>query len=385
VALTSKPRGWLAVCSATLLLLAACSTPSAAPTPAAPAASTSAAPAGASPKPAGAAASAVPSAVASAVPAGAAAPAAAPAAPAQPLTKVVAAYAAPIPNVLPEWIAKEAGIFEKNGLDVEFQIIQTANLAAALLSGQVHITSGGSPEAVAAATSGADLVFLGVEVNIFPWKFYARPEIKQIEDLKGKKIGITTAGAPYDVGLRMVLPTKGLKPDTDVTLVPAGSIPNVTAALISGAIDGAALVVGPDSDKAIQQGMHELFDFADLNVAYPTSALVARRSWVNQNRATAQKYVDSIVEAIAREKKDKPYTISIMRKNLGITDEQALSEIYDYFTRRAVPSQPVPRPEIFTDMVASLGQSSERIRNLDINTMLEPSFAQSAIERGLDK
>jgi NitT/TauT family transport system substrate-binding protein len=307
------------------------------------------------------------------------------AAPGQALTKVVAAYAAPVPNVLPEWIAKDAGIFEKNGLDVEFQTIQTANLGAALLSGQVHITSGGSPEAINASTTGADLIFLTVNVNIFPWKFYARPEIKQIQDLKGKKIGITTAGAPYDVGLRMVLPEKGLIPDTDVTLVPAGSIPNVTAALVSGGIDGAALVVGPDSEKAIQQGMHELFDFADLNVAYPTSAVIARRSWVAQNRATVQKYVDSIVEAIAREKKDKPYTMSVMRKNLGITDEQALSKIYDYFTQRAVPSQPFPRPEIFTAMLASLGQTSERVRGVDIKTLLDPSFVQSAIDRGVDK
>jgi ABC-type nitrate/sulfonate/bicarbonate transport system substrate-binding protein len=310
---------------------------------------------------------------------------AAPVAGGQPLTHVVVAFAAPIPNELPEWIAQDAGIFTKNGLEVEFQTIQTANLTAALLSGQVQITSGGSSEAVVSSVTGADPLFLGVEVNIFPWKFYARSEIKQIADLKGKKIGITTAGAPYDVGLRMVLPKKGITPDVDVTFIPAGSIPNVTAALISGAIDGAALVVGPDSDKALQQGMHELFDFADLNVAYPTSALVARRSWVAQNRATTQKYVDSIVGAIAREKKDKPYTISIMRKYLGLTDDQTLSEIYDYFTQRAVPSQPFPKPDIFTDMVASLGNGNERVRGLDVNTLLDQSFVQSAVDRGLDK
>jgi hypothetical protein len=113
--------------------------------------------------------------------------------------------------------------------------------------------------------------------------------------------------------------------------------------------------------------------------------VIARRSWVAQNRATAQKYVDSIVEAIAREKKDKPYTMSVMRKNLGITDDQALGEIYEYFTQRAVPSQPFPRPEIFTAMLASLGQTSERVRGVDIKTILDPSFVQSAIDRGVDK
>jgi NitT/TauT family transport system substrate-binding protein len=301
------------------------------------------------------------------------------------LTRVMVAYAAPVPNVLPEWIAKESGIFERNGLDVQFTTIQTANLPAALLSGDVQITSGGSPEAVLASTTGADLVFLGVSINIFPWKFYARPDIKTIQDLKGKKIGITSPGAPYDVGLRMVLPKQGLVPDTDVSFVPAGSIPNVTAALLTGAIDGAALVVGPDSDTAVHQGMHELFDFADLNIAYPTSGWIARREWVAQNHATVQKYADSMVEAIAREKTDKAYTLGVMRRNLGIDDDTALSEIYDYFTVRAVPSQPLPRPEIFAAMLDNLGQNNDRVRALDINTLLEPSFVQSAIDRGLDR
>ena len=68
----------------------------------------------------------------------------------------------------------------------------------------MQITSGGAAEAVVSSVAGADPLFLWVEVNIFPWKFYARPEIKTIGDLKGKKIGITTAGAPRKMqfGLR---------------------------------------------------------------------------------------------------------------------------------------------------------------------------------------
>jgi ABC-type nitrate/sulfonate/bicarbonate transport system substrate-binding protein len=205
-----------------------------------------------------------------------------------------------VANNLPEWLAKDSGIFAKHGLDAEFQTLTDANSVAAILSGGIQFTPTGASQAVLASSSGADLVILAVKIPTFPWKFYARPEIKTIEDMRGKKVGITAAGAPYDVGLRMVLPRVGLQPDKDVTFVAAGSIPNVTAALISGALEGTALVVGPDSLKAESQGMRVLFDFADLKASYPLSGITVQRSYMNANPAIVQEYVDSIVEARAR-------------------------------------------------------------------------------------
>jgi hypothetical protein len=72
-----------------------------------------------------------------------------------------------------------------------------------------------------------------------------------------------------------------------------------------------------------------------------------------------------------------------MRRNLDIDDDTALSEIYDYFTQRAVPSQPFARPETFTPMLDNLGRNNDRVRVLDVRTLLDASFVQSAIDRGL--
>ncbi|HEY0582105.1 MAG TPA: ABC transporter substrate-binding protein, partial [Chloroflexota bacterium] len=250
--------------------------------------------------------SASPTAPAAAVPA--ASPSAAAAAkPAAALTHIVVSSSV-TPNNLAEWLAKESGIFAKHGLDAEFQTLTDANSVAAIISGGVHFTPTGASQAVLASTGGADLVILGVKIPTFPWKFYARPEIKSIEDMRGKKVGITAAGAPFDVGLRMVLPRVGLQPDKDVTFVAAGSIPNVTAALISGGLEGTALVVGPDSLKAEREGMKVLFDFADQKLSYPISGITVQRSYLNANRAIVQQYVDSIVESIALMKRDKAVT-----------------------------------------------------------------------------
>jgi NitT/TauT family transport system substrate-binding protein len=289
-----------------------------------------------------------------------------------------------VANNLPEWLAKDSGIFEKHGLDAEFQTLTDANSVAAILSGAIQFTPTGASQAVLASSSGADLVILAVKIRTFPWKFYARPEIKTIEDMRGKKVGITAAGAPYDVGLRMVLPRVGLQPDKDVTFVSAGSIPNVTAALISGALEGTALVVGPDSLKAESQGMRVLFDFADLKASYPLSGITVQRSYMNANPAIVQEYVDSIVEAIALVKRDKPATVEAIKKYLEITDPTEIDYIYDYFSRIFL-SEPLPKPELFKDMVDSLAETNEKVRGFDISKLIDSSYVESSLSRGLNR
>jgi NitT/TauT family transport system substrate-binding protein len=286
-------------------------------------------------------------------------------------------------NNLPEWLAKESGIFAKHGLDAEFQTLTDANSVAAAISGAVQFTPTGASQAVLASTGGADLVILAVKIPSFPWKFYARPEIKSIDDMRGKKVGITALGAPFDVGLRMALPRVGLQPDKDVTFVVAGSIPNVTAALFSGALEGTALVVGPDSLKAETQGMKVLFDFADLKLNYPISGITVQRSYLNANRAVVQQYVDSIVESIALVKRDKPATVEVIKKYLETTNPVEIDYIYDYFSRILL-SRPVPKPELFADMIESMAETNQKVRGFDITKLTDTSFVESAVSRGLD-
>jgi NitT/TauT family transport system substrate-binding protein len=286
-------------------------------------------------------------------------------------------------NNLPEWLAKESGIFAKHGLDAEFQTLTDENAVAGLIAGAINFSPTGASQAVLASSVGADLVMLAVKVPTFPWKFYARPEINTLADLKGKKVGITAAGAPFDVGLRMVLPRLGLQPDRDVTFIAAGSIPNVTAALFNGALDGTALVVGPDSLKAESLGMRVLFDFADQKISYPLSGITVQRAYLTANRTTVQQYVDSILEATAQVKRDKPATVEVIKKYIGSTDPQEIDYTYAYFSRILL-SQPLPKAELFTDMVASLAETNEQVRGLDITRLIDASFVESAVSRGLD-
>jgi NitT/TauT family transport system substrate-binding protein len=290
------------------------------------------------------------------------------------------------PNDQPVWVAVDAGIMQKNGLMVEFVNAPATQGIAALVSGQTDMAGTGGAEALGGIAGGADLVIVTNLVPVIPWQFYAGPDVRSATDLRGKKIGITTAGASYDTALRIVLPKFGLDPDTDVTLITTGSIPNVSSALLAGAIDAAPLVVTPASFKVVQQGgFHQVFDFATEAGAYPGDVMVMRRDYISQHRDVVQKYVDSIVQGVARFKSDRATAIQSAKKYLDEPDDALVTRTYEYFMQSVTPSQPFPKPEQFTDVLAALAARNENAKSIDLNKVLDPSFVQSAVDRGLDK
>src|SRR6266571_2612233 len=156
------------------ILLSACgggAAPASSPAPSAPAGS-----AAASAKPAAsasAAGSAKPAASASAKPATSASagekPAAASVAPAKP-GQLLVAYSEIVTSNLPLWTAKEAGIFQKHGLDVDLRLIESSLIVGAALSGQVQVAAGGGSETLAAAVEGGDLKILAITTPVYPYK-----------------------------------------------------------------------------------------------------------------------------------------------------------------------------------------------------------------------
>src|SRR5205085_788060 len=136
-----------------------------------------------------------------------------------------------IADSLPLWVARETGIFARNGLDVDLQYIASVNAFAALLAGQVQACAGGGSEVVSGAANGADVLIVTNLMPIYPYFMESPASIKQPTDLKGQQIAITNPGATFDIASRVALKHYGLDPDRDVTLVKTGSVPNVLAAL----------------------------------------------------------------------------------------------------------------------------------------------------------
>jgi len=294
-------------------------------------------------------------------------------------TKLTAAYSEIVFTNLPEWVAKEAGIFEKNHLDVDLQQINSANAIAALLAGQVQVAHAGGSETMSANVGGADLIIVGVTGGVYPYYLMAQSSITSPEELRGKKIGISQPGSSSDIATRVVLRRFNLDPDVDVTLVPVGSLANRTAALLGGAID-AGLDNPPGSLAQEAQGLHPLLDLASLKLPAANNAVAVQRSFADSNKAVVQAYMDSLTEAVARIKKDKPYAVQVLKQYYKSDDDVAMSATYD-FLLEAMAETLVPKSDQFTDAVDTLTAKNESVRGFDLSKLLVTTYAQNSIDR----
>jgi NitT/TauT family transport system substrate-binding protein len=371
------------------VLLAACggAAPTAAPSsaPAAPAKPSAAAPVAAI---SAASASAKPAASAAAKPAASAGQPAASAA-AKPaasgLIKVIAAY----PNIsgsnLSTFVTKDGGYFEKHGLDVDLQFINgAAKASAALIANQVQICHCGGSELVGADAEGANLVVTASLTPVYPYKFEVAPSIKTFADLKGKAIGMSSIGGAVDVITRIELRKNGLDPDKDVILVPDnGSTFRIDAAL--GGATVAAMADPPGLQQLEAKGFHVLANPAAEKIPTANSAVMSDATWLSSHKDVMQRYIDAIMEGTARTKKDKAYSVSVMKKYFKSNDDQAMGDTWDFFTKDVEPSVPLTTAEQYTDTITELAKKNAKIKGFDVNKVIDNSFVKDAQSRGLDK
>jgi ABC-type nitrate/sulfonate/bicarbonate transport system substrate-binding protein len=283
------------------------------------------------------------------------------------------------------WVAEEEGLFEKNGLDVSDQLVSNSAAAmSALLSGQTNIAQTGGSDAVSAAAAGADVVVLAVEIPVYTYLLEVPASVTSLEQLRGGKIGIDSFGGSPDIAVRVALRRSGMDPERDVAIVPVGNVPTRAAALMQGGLQ--ATVLNPPSSLTVEDnGFHPLINMAELKLPAVSQTTIAQRSWLAAHREIAQKYVDTLIEAGERMRQDKPGTVKLISKYLKNDDERAMSYTYDFYVGQVYPNAPFPRPEMFQDSVAELAKSNPNLASFDVSSILDPSFVQSAVDRGLVK
>jgi NitT/TauT family transport system substrate-binding protein len=299
---------------------------------------------------------------------------------------IIDSYSSIAPTVGAVWVAKEGGFFEKHGVDVDQQYIASTTSVNALIAGQVQVAAVGGSEVFGAIAGGADLVFITVDTPVYPYLFEVAPGINSIADLKGKSIGISRFGSSSDLATRMVLKTNGIDPDKGVTYIQAGSTSERMAAMDAGTIQ-AGVDQPPDTLTLEQKGWHSILDLASQsNLLTATLSHVVRRAYRDANRDVVQRYVDGLVDGIARWRKDRAYSQQILQKYLKNDDPKLLAASYDYAVRpELTPTYPYPRPEQFADTIAVLGPKNDRLTKLDVAAYLDPSFVKSAEDRGIGK
>ncbi len=298
---------------------------------------------------------------------------------------VKVSYSNIIGDELPLWATKEGGFFDQNFIDTgDLQNIASAQGVPAVIANQIQFAQVGGSEVMSANAGGADLVVVAQLAGVYPFVLEVAASIKTVADLKGKKVGVSSVGSSSDIATRAALKKMGLDPDKDVTIVPVGSTSARTAALLGGAID-AGVAQPPDSIGLEEKGFHVLYDLASQKLPSANTSVVVTRKFMTENKAVVQRYVDALVLGIKKMKADRDFGIATLKKYFKSTDDKAMGATYDFYAKLVTATQPFARPEMFADAQTILGATNAAVKSYDVTKMLDTSFVQSAVDRGLDK
>jgi NitT/TauT family transport system substrate-binding protein len=254
-------------------------------------------------------------------------------------------------------VAKEAGLFAEEGLDVE--IIRTAgNIAPmALVANEVDFAIMSAYLAIPVSSQNRDVVMLGGFSRYSTMVLVARPEIRSGRDLKGKIIGLQRPGDAYEKNARVALRHLGLDLDKDVTPLSLGSNEVMWTALQTGRV--AATVLSPPATYfARRAGMTFLVDLTELNVEYQGSTIATRRSFIQKYPNTTQHFLRAIVRGVHYFKTRKEDTIRILSKFVGTNDRDALEESWVYAAK--MPAKPYAVDSAVQAVLNHLAESDKR-------------------------
>jgi NitT/TauT family transport system substrate-binding protein len=236
------------------------------------------------------------------------------------------------------FVTKEGRLFEKYGLDAEVITVMGSGIGSkALISGNLDIIPIATPTVIAANLAGADMAILAHTMPAVVHALMVRPEIKKPEDLKGKKIGVSSLGSLTDFLVRSIAKKKGLNPDRDITLVTTGgSDTERVMALKAGAVEATA-VSHPGYGLARKMGYSMLWDSAkELN--YPWMEITTRRAAIKSDRELITNYMKAHLEGIALFKTNRDFGIKVIKKYLKTSDDDLVNESYDIFSKMFLPT-----------------------------------------------
>jgi ABC-type nitrate/sulfonate/bicarbonate transport system substrate-binding protein len=281
------------------------------------------------------------------------------------------------------WVAHEDGIFKKNGLDVELLHIPSSSRAIqTMLAGEIAISYLDPRNTIEANFRGASVALLAGVTNRFTFSLMARPEIKRVGDLKGKKIGVTRIGSSTHTASLYALSQAGLKP-SDYQILPLFEVPNILTALMAGQID-AGLISPPTTFRGRKAGLTELVNLGREGPEFASVAIGSPRSYIKANEETVRRVVRSYVEAIYRFKTSKEIGLKVLQKYTRVQDPEILEATYieylDY-----IESVPYVSRKGIEIILGELAEKEPKARQAKPEDFLETRFLDELEREGLFK
>ena len=294
----------------------------------------------------------------------------------QEMRKLKAAYTSISGNMTPLWAAREGGIFKKYGLDVELLSMPSGQEGMnALIAGELEFLQIAGSTTTAAAVGGADVVALATTIERLVTSLVVGPAIQKPEDLKGKSIGISRFGTSIDTGARLALRHFGLVPEKDVAIVQIGAMESIVPAMQGNRVQ-AGILSYPAITRAKKLGHRVLLDIAALGIPYASTGVTTRAKLIREDPDLVRRYMAAQVEAIARMKRDRNFTMNVMGKYLRTSDPELLSETYDIYAQKYLMGVPLPTVEAVRPVLEELAPRNPKAKDQDPRKFFDDSFVR---------
>ncbi len=291
--------------------------------------------------------------------------------------KMTVGYTASGAQYINMFAAKELGLFEKHGLDVTLnQVNSSSQTVASLRSNSMDVIAGPAAPVIDVIAKGVtDFTFFGEAMPHTVLEVWVQPQIKTVKDLVGKKISSTNPNSLGDVMIGVWLAKNGIK-KSDVEVVYLGGLGNLVSAMKANRT-AATLILPPLGEQLIPSGQKRLTDLRDI--AYSNQAWIATKTYAAKNREALERFAAAVVEATAVTKRDKAKAVSVLPKYTGVTNPDWNAYAYDFFAP-LLPKTPLVTPEV---MKATQELSpNEASHTIDLKPYTDNSMVEKLVASG---
>lgn len=297
----------------------------------------------------------------------------------QELKKIKIGYPAISYNQIHIWVAKDAGLFKRYGLDAELVFFRGGQLATqALVAGDPPIVNIGT--LVQPGLQGHDVVLIASSENTYYYSLVTRPAVAKVEQLKGKRLGVSGFGSASHNAALILLRRFNLEPNRDVAVVVAGATTERLAGMESERID-ATLLTPSEIPRAKKQGFVDIYNMSEMGIEVQGNGFATSRSFIKSNRETIKAALKGYVEALYYIHHNKEETKRVSAKYMRSNDPDVLEATYTWFIRN-VAKKPYPTLKGIQFLIDEIGGKLPQAKNARPEQFVDLSLLQELEKEG---
>ena len=293
---------------------------------------------------------------------------------------VVVTYAQASGAFTPIWVANDAGLFKKYGLNAKLQLLNPQVSAQAVIAGEADFYTDG-PDLINARLHGGQVKYFGGTMQQLVFQIWSAKEIATMQDLKGKAVAASTPRAALDTATREALKRNGLVPDRDVRILYVQTVPAILSSILGGKT-AAGTLSAPNTLKAKEAGLNLLVDIGKLNIPAFQVVYGTTEKYLKNNPNTVYAFLKAMAEAVVLSRKEPAVAKKAISKYVKIEDAATVDGTYDAFAPYWAMNLAV-RPEAVRAQFNYLDEKEfPNAKNADPKEFFDNSFVNTLEKSG---